>query len=67
MPMDNRRIEKRFTDKKEKDRTIRAGLPTEEEPKLPPPVDPIRADKPAGRNDPCPCGSGKKYKKCCGK
>ena len=20
---------------------------------------------PAGRNDPCPCGSGKKYKKCC--
>ncbi len=21
---------------------------------------------PAGRNDPCPCGSGKKYKKCCG-
>ena len=20
-----------------------------------------------GRNDPCPCGSGKKYKKCCGK
>lgn len=24
------------------------------------------ADKKAGRNDPCPCGSGKKYKKCCG-
>lgn len=23
-------------------------------------------DKP-GRNDPCPCGSGKKFKKCCGK
>jgi preprotein translocase subunit SecA len=22
--------------------------------------------KKAGRNDPCPCGSGKKYKKCCG-
>ena len=22
---------------------------------------------PAGRNEPCPCGSGKKYKKCCGK
>lgn len=28
----------------------------------------IRNEKPApGRNDPCPCGSGKKYKKCCGK
>jgi uncharacterized protein YecA (UPF0149 family) len=22
--------------------------------------------KQPGRNDPCPCGSGKKYKKCCG-
>jgi uncharacterized protein len=28
---------------------------------------PIRRDAPkVGRNDPCPCGSGKKYKKCCG-
>ncbi len=26
-----------------------------------------REGKKAGRNDPCPCGSGKKYKKCCGK
>ena len=26
---------------------------------------PIRVDKKVGRNDPCPCGSGKKYKKCC--
>ena len=26
---------------------------------------PIASSKP-GRNDPCPCGSGKKYKKCCG-
>ena len=27
---------------------------------------PIRKDKKPGRNDLCPCGSGKKYKKCCG-
>jgi len=26
---------------------------------------PVRSNK-VGRNDPCPCGSGKKYKKCCG-
>lgn len=26
----------------------------------------VKKDK-VGRNDPCPCGSGKKYKKCCGK
>jgi uncharacterized protein YecA (UPF0149 family) len=30
-------------------------------------VDPIKGAGEAGRNDPCPCGSGKKYKKCCGK
>jgi len=31
--------------------------------------DDIEQTKPAtktGRNDPCPCGSGKKFKKCCG-
>jgi preprotein translocase subunit SecA len=27
---------------------------------------PIRVEQKVGRNDPCPCGSGKKYKKCCG-
>jgi preprotein translocase subunit SecA len=26
-----------------------------------------RSDQKVGRNDPCPCGSGKKYKKCCGR
>jgi preprotein translocase subunit SecA len=28
---------------------------------------PVTAEKKVGRNDPCPCGSGKKYKKCCGR
>jgi preprotein translocase subunit SecA len=28
---------------------------------------PIHAEKTVGRNDQCPCGSGKKYKNCCGK
>ena len=28
---------------------------------------PVKAEKKIGRNDPCPCGSGKKYKNCCGK
>ena len=31
-----------------------------------PTTQPVRRDEPrVGRNDPCPCGSGKKYKKCC--
>jgi preprotein translocase subunit SecA len=32
----------------------------------PQPKQPVRAGKKVGRNDPCPCGSGKKYKKCHG-
>ena len=28
---------------------------------------PVRSGPKVGRNDPCPCGSGKKYKHCCGK
>jgi len=31
------------------------------------PAGPKRVEKKVGRNDPCPCGSGKKYKQCCGK
>ncbi len=30
------------------------------------PKEPVRAEKRVGRNDPCPCGSGKKYKNCHG-
>ncbi len=28
---------------------------------------PVKKAQKPGRNDPCPCGSGKKYKKCCGR
>jgi preprotein translocase subunit SecA len=31
-----------------------------------PKIQPRRVDAKVGRNDPCPCGSGKKYKRCCG-
>jgi len=32
-----------------------------------PPPEPVRRAEPKiGRNDPCRCGSGKKFKKCCG-
>ena len=29
------------------------------------PSEPVRAEKKTGRNAPCPCGSGKKFKQCC--
>ena len=51
-------------------RPTRHALPEEPEPSLadaiahrPAPVDPSKV----GRNDPCPCGSGKKFKNCCGR
>jgi len=31
------------------------------------PPEAAQAQTRVGRNDPCPCGSGKKYKKCCGR
>lgn len=37
------------------------------DPKPDRPVPRIREKVKIGRNDPCPCGSGRKYKKCCGK
>ena len=67
MPIDDHRAEARFDKQREKQRRIKAGLPAEDEQPLPPPVEPIHTEKAVGRNDPCPCGSGKKYKKCCGK
>jgi hypothetical protein len=39
--------------------------PDEEFDRPEPALRPIVAEKRAGRNDPCPCGSGKKFKKCC--
>ncbi len=30
------------------------------------PPEAVKAQVKTGRNDPCPCGSGKKYKRCCG-
>lgn len=46
---------KRFDDAwKYVDGTMVSGPPVRKEPKI-------------GRNEPCPCGSGKKYKKCCGR
>ena len=39
-----------------------AGFAGDEKPRR----KPVKAAAKVGRNDPCPCGSGKKYKKCCG-
>ncbi len=48
----------------QQERELRMSHGDEEAPK-PKPV--RRKNKKIGRNEPCPCGSGKKYKKCCGR
>lgn len=56
--------------------TSRSGLPGSEtseggttpgQPADRPKLQPVRSEQKIGRNDPCPCGSGKKYKQCHGK
>ncbi|GAC1616168.1 MAG: preprotein translocase subunit SecA [Candidatus Acidiferrum sp.] len=59
LPAVAREIERR-QQRQQKDLQYQAGAAQAEAPK------PIRAGAKVGRNDPCPCGSGKKYKKCHG-
>ena len=46
---------------------MRGGDGGEAPPTRPQPVTVRRSHPKVGRNDPCPCGSGKKYKQCCGR
>jgi preprotein translocase subunit SecA len=46
---------------------IQTGAPQENEAAKRGKQQPIRVEEKIGRNDPCPCGSGKKYKHCHGK
>jgi preprotein translocase subunit SecA len=50
----------RKQERQQKDLQFQTGAAQAEAPK------PVRAGAKVGRNDPCPCGSGKKYKKCHG-
>ncbi len=53
----------------QKDELPSSGLPGngQQGERKPPKLQPVRVEKKVGRNDPCPCGSGKKYKHCHGK
>ncbi|MED3825520.1 SEC-C metal-binding domain-containing protein [Priestia flexa] len=53
-------LKKRYKEMKEAGKAVLQGSPEINSNKIELPV-----EKPK-RNDPCPCGSGKKYKKCCG-
>jgi preprotein translocase subunit SecA len=61
----------RFTKRYERQRERKKLNSPVVDPDAPPipdaPVEQAHAEQAPARNDPCPCGSGKKYKKCCGK
>jgi preprotein translocase subunit SecA len=61
------KLEKRYEKKQERKR-LRQTVASDDDAPIPDaPVEQAKAGKEPGRNDPCPCGSGKKYKKCCGR
>ena len=59
LPSVAREIERKQS-RQQRDLQYQTGPAQAEAPK------PVRAAAKVGRNDPCPCGSGKKYKKCHG-
>jgi preprotein translocase subunit SecA len=61
------RFLQRFWRKQEQKQRQEGAAPGEEPPPAGEPPKPIHAGDKPRRNDPCPCGSGKKYKHCCGR
>ena len=67
MSKDRDQSQEKFRERERREKDYKKQLPGEDDEPLPSPVEPIHAGAGPERNDPCPCGSGKKYKKCCGK
>lgn len=61
------RFSKRYERRQEQKRRSQEVVDPDAPPIPDMPVEQAKADAAPGRNDACPCGSGKKYKKCCGK
>jgi preprotein translocase subunit SecA len=62
------RFSKRFQRKQEEREQRSREVVSDDDAPIPDvPVEQAQREKTTGRNDPCPCGSGQKFKKCCGK
>ena len=61
------KIEDRYEKEQQRKRQREAVVSDDDAPIPDVPVEQAKAAGTPGRNDPCSCGSGKKYKKCCGK
>jgi len=60
------RFAKRFERRQEQKRLEKAIVSEDDSPVPDAEVEQAHAEQTPARNAPCPCGSGKKYKKCCG-
>jgi preprotein translocase subunit SecA len=67
MPRDSGESDQRYHKRREREERRRNQLPGADDEPLPPPAETIHSEAKPKRNAPCPCGSGKKYKQCCGK
>jgi len=65
-PMQRMDMSKYRTQKADADSSNRSNDPTKQDTREMQKPQPIHVEKKVGRNDPCPCGSGKKYKNCHG-
>ncbi len=61
------RFSRRYDKQQERKKRQAAVVSGDDAPLPDAPVEQARAAHKPERNSPCPCGSGKKYKKCCGK
>lgn len=61
------RFSKRYQRKQEEKQRASQLVSSDDPPVPDAPVDQAKRERSVGRNDPCPCGSGRKYKRCCGK
>ena len=61
------KIEDRFEKRAERKKREQEIVSSDDSPMPDAPIEQAHSSGSIGRNDPCSCGSGKKYKKCCGK
>ncbi len=64
---DQDKLSERYAKREERKKLEKAVVSPDDPPLPDEPIEQVHSEHKAGRNDPCPCGSGKKYKKCCGK
>jgi preprotein translocase subunit SecA len=61
------RFDQHYQKQQDRKKAAREVVSPDDPPLPDTPVEQAKAAGAPGRNDPCPCGSGRKYKQCCGR